>query len=359
MKQKKLLWDLLSVGKQIKGKGTKLFIPFLITLLITGCSESTNHNAIQTNEVEQIQELEESSTDVEKVIQEVQPEEPTDTNSEKQTDQQDLSTREYNGDTYTIIEVDGGDLSGDRLSNVAVDIGFGDREYWAYTNEYGQLTNIVADKILLQDDETEQVNSDGRYYNDEAKVPGTEATDLDEGHVIADSLGGVSNAYNITPQNSTLNRHGDQAYMEKVIRDAGGCENFVATITYPDTETQIPSHYNYTYVLNGETITDDFDNVNPDEINAKVDDNSSSVAATSNSAVANNSTSNQDSEVVEQVEEAAASSDETSIEVHITNTGKKYHSAGCQYLSKSDIITTLDKAKASGLEPCSKCNPPQ
>lgn len=147
--------------------------------------------------------------------------------------------------------------------------------------------------------------------------------------------------------------------MEKVIRDAGGCENFVATITYPDTETQIPSHYNYTYVLNGETITDDFDNVNPDEINAKVDDNSSSVAATSNSAVANNSTSNQDSEVVEQVEEAAASSDETGIEVHITETGSKYHSAGCQYLSKSDIITTLDKAKAKGLEPCSKCSPPQ
>ena len=37
--------------------------------------------------------------------------------------------------------------------------------------------------------------------------------------MIADSLGGVSNAYNITPQNSTLNRHGDQAYMEKAIRE--------------------------------------------------------------------------------------------------------------------------------------------
>ena len=58
------------------------------------------------------------------------------------------------------------------------------------------------------------------------KVSGVENKDLDEGHIIADSLGGVSNAYNITPQNSTLNRHADQAYMEKMIRDAGGCTDF-------------------------------------------------------------------------------------------------------------------------------------
>ncbi|MDP2843074.1 MAG: lamin tail domain-containing protein, partial [Acetobacterium sp.] len=75
------------------------------------------------------------------------------------------------------------------------------------------------------------------------------------------------NAYNITPQDSTLNRHGDQAYMEKVIRDAGGCSNFTAVITYPSTTTQIPSHYSYTYTLMGKVINDEFDNVNPDEVN--------------------------------------------------------------------------------------------
>lgn len=111
--------------------------------------------------------------------------------------------------------IDGGDLSGYRKANVVVDIGFGDREYWAFTNEYGQLVRIVADRIILQNNATEPVLSDGRYYNDEADVPGTERADLDKGHIIADSLGGVSNAYNITPQNSILNRHGDQAYMEE------------------------------------------------------------------------------------------------------------------------------------------------
>ncbi|MDT0160677.1 DNA/RNA non-specific endonuclease [Bacillus sp. AG4(2022)] len=168
---------------------------------------------------------------------------------------------------YKLIEVDGGDVSGYRESNVVIDIGYGDREYWAFTNEYGQLVRVIADEIILQDDSTEPVLSTGRYYSDEAKVPGVESDVLDEGHIIADSLGGVSNAYNITPQDSTLNRHGDQAYMEDAIRKAGGAANFEAIITYPNTETQIPSSYQYTYTLMGNEIVDTFDNVNPDEVN--------------------------------------------------------------------------------------------
>lgn len=185
---------------------------------------------------------------------------------------------------YKKIQVDGGNMSGYRQANVVVDIGFGDREYWAYTNEYGQLVLVTAEKIILQDDSTESVKSNGRYYNDEANVPGTERKDLDQGHIIADSLGGVSNAYNITPQDSTLNRHGDQAYMERVIRDAGGCTDFEAIITYPDTTTQIPSHYNYTYTLNGNVITDDFNNVNPDEVNKTISEQTQSASTQSPSS---------------------------------------------------------------------------
>lgn len=171
---------------------------------------------------------------------------------------------------YKLIEVDGGDLSGYREPNVVVDIGYGDREYWAFTNEYGQLVRVIADEIIIQDDSNEPVLSSGRYYSDEAKVPGVESDILDEGHIIADSLGGVSNAYNITPQDSTLNRHGDQAYMEDAIRTAGGATKFEAIITYPNTETQIPSSYQYTYTLMGNEIVDTFDNVNPDEVNASL-----------------------------------------------------------------------------------------
>lgn len=192
----------------------------------------------------------------------------------KSTPNEDNKSNEIKEDTtnteYKLIEVDGGNQSGHREPNVMVDIGFGDREYYAYTNEYGQLVKVTADKIILQDDTTEPVTSNGRYYSDEAKIPGVESPTLDEGHVIADALGGVSNAYNITPQDSTLNRHGDQAYMEKMIREAGGCTNFTAIITYPNNETQIPNHYSYTYTLKGNTINDEFDNVNPDETNKKI-----------------------------------------------------------------------------------------
>lgn len=169
---------------------------------------------------------------------------------------------------YKLIEVDGCDLSGNRQAKVVVDIGYGEREYWAFTNEHGQLVRVIADEIILQNDNTESVTSQGRYCSDEAKVPGVESSNLDEGHIIADSLGGVSNAYNITPQNSTLNRHGDQAYMEDAIRKAGGATNFEAIITYPNTSTQIPSSYQYTYTIKGTKVVDKYDNVNPDEVNA-------------------------------------------------------------------------------------------
>lgn len=47
------------------------------------------------------------------------------------------------------------------------------------------------------------------------------------------------------------------------------------------------------------------------------------------------------------------------IQVHITETGSKYHSAGCQYLKNSDITVSLQEVKSRGLEPCGKCSPPQ
>ncbi len=37
--------------------------------------------------------------------------------------------------------------------------------------------------------------------------------------------------------------------------------------------------------------------------------------------------------------------------VHITETGEKYHSAGCQYLRKSDIEISLEDAKSRGYTP--------
>ena len=55
--------------------------------------------------------------------------------------------------------------------------------------------------------------------------------------------------------------------------------------------------------------------------------------------------------------EAYAASGSTT--VYTTNTGKCYHSDGCSSLSKSKNKTTLEKAVAKGLTPCSKCKPPR
>lgn len=44
--------------------------------------------------------------------------------------------------------------------------------------------------------------------------------------------------------------------------------------------------------------------------------------------------------------------------VYVTNSGKKYHTDGCNSLSKSKIPITLGEAVAAGYEPCSRCHPP-
>lgn len=257
-------------------KLTYLFMAFLLVFLAACSSNETTskeENAETKKKEIKIDNTQEASK---KIATAVESEKSEKTTSENAVSPSVPATgtptvTSVNGDfdysKYKLIVVDGGDMSGYRKPNVRVDVGFGDREYWAFTNEYGQLIRVEAKNIILQNPNTDHVLSSGRYYSNEANVPGTESPTLDKGHVIADSLGGVSNAYNITPQDSTLNRHGDQAYMEKVIRDAGGCTDFVAMIQYPNTQTKIPNHYKFTYKIQGRSITDEFDNVNPDEVN--------------------------------------------------------------------------------------------
>lgn len=313
----------------------------ILALLITGCSNSS----IESNQTDNLDNssttiVEESNIDKNKDF----TNENTETSHIAETES-NLNNTEDIFAGYKLIEVDGGNLSGHREPNVVVDIGFGDREYWAFTNEYGQLVKVVAKQIILQDDSKEPVNSSGRYYPDEAKVPGVESKNLDEGHIIADSLGGVSNAYNITPQNSTLNRHGDQAYMEKVIRDAGGCTDFVAIITYPNTTTQIPSHYSYTYTIKGNIINDEFDNINPDEYNASLESNTSTNNSSSTSSKVNNTTN-----------ESQSSIDNASI-VYWTPNGKSYHTTkNCSALSRSKTILSGTIQESGKNDPCDRCH---
>ena len=46
---------------------------------------------------------------------------------------------------------------------------------------------------------------------------------------------------------------------------------------------------------------------------------------------------------------------ETSATYYVTQSGKKYHVASCSYLSKSKIAITMDRIKAEGYSPCSRC----
>lgn len=246
-------------------KSTGLTLLTMIALITTGCSQNETYNE-DPNLVDQVVDAVDSAEKAD-----TPSAESTQANMEPQENKvSEVNSQDPDTVNYRLIEVDGGNTSGSREPNVIVNIGHGNgREYWAYTNEHGQLVRVTAKEIILQNDKTEDVSSSGRYYSAMADVPGVgEQYGMDRGHVLADSLGGVSNAYNITPQEATLNRHGDQAYMERNIREAGGATDFEAIITYPNTETQTPSEYKMTYTIKGNTVVDEFANGNPDKANA-------------------------------------------------------------------------------------------
>ena len=86
--------------------------------------------------------------------------------------------------------------------------------------------------------------------------------------------------------------------------------------------------------------------------------NSSSSVADNSSADSTASSGSSDAGIAADTS-GSTNSDSSSVMVHITDTGSKYHSAGCSYLKKSDHEVTLSGAKSMGLTPCSRCNPPQ
>ena len=58
---------------------------------------------------------------------------------------------------------------------------------------------------------------------------------------------------------------------------------------------------------------------------------------------------------VSETASATSDSEQEGITVYITDTGKKYHREGCQYLSESCKPISLSAAEKMNYKPCSRC----
>lgn len=142
-----------------------------------------------------------------------------------------------------------------RNPNVKVNIGSNGREYYAYTNEYSQLAFISADQITVQDESTETVNESGQYCDSPAAVSGDSGTTPKT--VIADSLGGASNSYNVIPAG---NVYSGLESIENEILAAGGATEFRAYFTYPSTDSNTPDTVSISYKLGSQLMEYNFNN---------------------------------------------------------------------------------------------------
>ena len=108
-------------------------------VLMTGCTE-VEESVLEENtavaEEEVVEQVKENNEDTS--VNENESEESKEVEKEE-SEKEVIEEVEPVFDGYTLLEVDGGDTSGIRQPNVVVDIGYGDREYWAFTNEHGQL----------------------------------------------------------------------------------------------------------------------------------------------------------------------------------------------------------------------------
>ena len=179
-----LLWSRKDVRFSNKTKGI-LSVVFTILFIsaVAGENETPPDDKLVSTQIEDSLNLQNIEDEKENQSEIENKEEKSNTETEETVEKTASEVTDDIFEGYRLIEVDGGNLSGYREPNVVVDIGFGDRKYYAFTNEYGQLVKVIAKEIILQST-SEPLKSNGRYYLDEAKVPGTESTDLDEGHII-------------------------------------------------------------------------------------------------------------------------------------------------------------------------------
>lgn len=151
-----------------------------------------------------------------------------------------------------LLEADTCDLTGLRQPNVKVNIGYGKRNYFGYTNQFAQLVYVEAKNLIIQN-EDDTLLIKGRYCKNEAFIPGCESPYLDQGHIIADKLGGVSNAYNITPQAKYLNTVGEYSKAEdqiyKALISGISVTDFKCKIIYKNNQSMVPIRYELSYTI--------------------------------------------------------------------------------------------------------------
>ncbi|SDX73579.1 hypothetical protein [Salimicrobium album] len=131
-------------------KNMIMYILLLLTMLFTlGCAEDEATSAPEKPEETEKVAADETTTEEEPETQEENKEmedpAPSQETTEKEmtieSEKLEPKTQPSSNETdedlfsgYERIDVDGGDQSGHRASSVVVDIGYGDREYWAFTN---------------------------------------------------------------------------------------------------------------------------------------------------------------------------------------------------------------------------------
>lgn len=219
--------------------------------------------------------------------------------------------------------------------------------------------HLIGYQLSAENSNTKNLITGTRYLNTEGMLPFE--------NMVADYVKETNNhvLYRVTPMFDGNNLVASGVLMEaKSVEDNG--DGILFNVYCYNVQPGITIDYaTGDSALDGTTQEQTTKNSDTKKSNSK---GASSGSNNTNSGSASNETqattpapAQTDNNTTVQEPQAPTPADTTSngsVIVHITDTGSKYHNAGCRYL-KSDHEVTLDEAKAMGLTPCSVCNPPQ
>lgn len=371
------LWDKLLRDKKKTFKPIILTVVFVVACMIAPLDEQNSDNLNSDNTVSSSIEdnttdtTEEGTSEITEVASENSSEANTTEETTEETSQYVNSTSitideipEYSGNAYVSIndnvpfftddemiteafeyysDLDSLGRCGVAYANVCVDImpteergeigsvkptGWHTVKYDIVSGKYlYNRCHLIGYQLSAENANTKNLITGTRYLNVEGMLPFE--------NMVADYIKETNNhvLYRVTPMFA-----GENLLCSGVLIEAKSVEDNGAGILF--------NVYCYN-VQPGITI----DYLTGD---SSLDETESSQASTGNDSQ-NTGTTTEESKETETT--TSASSDST-VMVHITDTGSKYHRAGCRYL-KSDTEVTLEKAKALGLTPCGSCNPPQ
>jgi hypothetical protein len=181
---------------------------------------------------------------------------------------QEITYDELLDEDFKVVNIDACDANTTTKPNSKANISLNNMyEYYAYTDDQSRVFLVHAKNLYRKEDRV------GRYCsytfpnnkNEKAKtsIGYIQNSSDDRGHLIADRFDGVSNAYNVTAQQGSLNKgaYSDlEDRLDQALANNQKVTDFYVKVNYRHITDRRPESYTVSFKINNKTYLYELDN---------------------------------------------------------------------------------------------------